>query len=183
MSKKRFAWITPTCILIIIASLIALLYFFTQEKISTYGNWTQSENAESLICKSGVTDYPFFNYDNATKKSMNISIKLENDKLDAISITHVIYYDNKDSVNRSESINHATMNFSFQKDNLTSDAFNANYIIINNNLQVSLYATAEEINRTSAKYFMLDELSEDSYSESSLIRIYSNKGLNCTSKK
>ena len=102
-------------------------------------------------------------------------------KLDSLSLIYRLYYDNNDKITGSEAVNHADMNKSFTKDGLSNDAFGATYAILNDSMQMTLNANKKQINGATAKYFLLDEVTN--YSKDNLKEHYESKGFKCKDNK
>ncbi len=157
-TKKTITSIIAVAALIVCATLIITLM---NGETKTTGQNPSSINGAALICKSTAITYPITTYDNSINKDLKVIINSYSDKVDAISLTYELFYDNSQQVAASEARNHADMNISFGKDKLSADAFNAHYSKMENSMKMTLYAKAGEITSVGAKYFLIDAHSDE----------------------
>lgn len=175
-------WLILIGVILILIAGILLLCFLLKGEVTTSGNWPEPETTESLSCEIIGLDYPFFEFNNSTKETTEINAVFKDDELDTISLVQKLFYDNVDSITKSEAINHASMNLSFADSNLDADAFKANYAKLSDNLKMSLFAERKELNNLSAKYFLLDE-AHGQYDRPVVETLYTTKGFSCTTEQ
>ena len=132
---------------------------------------------KSLTCKSDSLAYPFFEHDESTSKMLKIVAPMNGERLHAISLQYMLYYDNNELIERSESDNHAAMNLDFANNGLQSDALSANYAKLSDGLRFSLYQTMEQMQEMEKQYFLLEK--NEVYDIDKLNQTYSALGMNC----
>lgn len=183
-AKTTKAILIALCVIFVIAILAVVIWRLMQGTETTTGDWAATESNDSLTCEVNNMEYPFFEYDNATKKNTKVNVIFDNaDKLSTISLKQTMYYDSASEINASEAFNHAAMNISFQNNGLGADAFNATYTLLEDSMRMSLYANASKINGVSVKYFLLDqEGGTTNYNLTTVQKIYEDKGFKCTVK-
>ncbi len=140
---------------------------------------TTVEASKSLTCEAEGMQYPFFEYDNSTKKTTKINATFSGNKLDTISLIQELYYNNSDEIARSEAENHSALNLKTQGEGLGPDAFGANYAKLSDRLKFSMYAKAEKLEYETVKYFELDWVESGTYNLPTMEKIYTEKGFNC----
>lgn len=181
--NKRNLKISAIIIGIILAVIIIVLFILLLNgKTTTTGNYPDNVSDESLTCTANNIKYPFFTYDNATKKEAEINILFSRDKLKSIALTYSLYYDNQQSITGSEAHNHAAMNISFGKNGMGADALNANYAKLENRMRMSLYANGNEISNISLQYFFITTNSIPE-NVAAFKNIYQGIGFKCESNK
>lgn len=175
-NNKNISLILGLC-LVIVAIIVIILFFLKGNTVisNTGGDTTTTE---ALACESSKVSYPYFTYDNSTKKNMKINIIFMNNKIDSISLIYNLYYNSAEEINRSESLNHAEMNKNFATKGLDADSLDAKYSKLDTSLQMTLNAETQKINEISARYFLLDKAAS-SYNMDSLSKQYNSKGLDC----
>lgn len=163
-------------IVLILVSIISIIWFFLSGQTIVTGDFDKNEYSTSLTCVAENLSYPYFKYDNTIKKETEIKAIFNNDnKIDSISLTQKMYYENADAAKGSEASNHASMNESFSS-LLGPDALNVNYYVNDGVMRMSLYASKKEYSINSRKYFLIDAASE---TLDSIEKNYTNKGFGC----
>lgn len=167
-------------ILIVIAGLL-LFWLFASGKTTTSGNWPDPVTSESLSCEVSGLQYPFFTFDKSSKKTTKINIVLAGSKLHSLALIHELYYNDVDDIVGSEAINHAALNLSFAGSGLPSEALGANFSRLDNEVKLSLFIKADEINEKNSKYFLLDEITLSANNVIDKIKQrYEDEGFICT---
>ena len=162
-------------IILIILAIFLLLGFFLSGETKVSGEWSGIEKSETIVCGISGKDYPFFTYNKAQDKTTKVNIIFDGDKITAISLTHILYYDNEKAIIDSENLNHVAMNENFGTDSLGFDALGLKFSKFDEGLQMSLYT--REVNDRMLKYFMLDGTS--TYDMAKLQQIYESQGFKC----
>ena len=165
--------------LMVVAAIVLTLLFLMRGKTTTVDPGTEVTTTESVTCESTTTIYPIITGGHLI--SFKINAIFNNDKLDTISLTYKLRYEDAEAAKQGTANNHAAMNKSFAVDSLGPDAFDATYSTIDNTNQLSLYANAKEINAVNAKYFLLEDNSK--YTKSVVTKTYNEKGFNCLTTK
>lgn len=149
---------------------------FNQNSVSTGSN-PEAKKVDALICKSDDFLYPVLTYDNSNNKEFKIIVTFMDDNARSVSLQQVLRYSNGEISAESESANHAAMNTLFGADGLTADALGASYAQTSTGMRFGLYENFDKIDAASAKYFLLDGLSNFDYN--SIKQTYEGIGLNC----
>ncbi len=164
---------------LLLTAIVLILCFFLQGETKVTDDGGTVESSKSLACEVEGAQYPFFDYDNSTKKTTKINAVFNGDKLDTISLIHELYYNSSDEIVRSEAENHATLNLKTQGEGLGPDAFGANYAKLADRLKFSMYAKAEKLKYETVKYFELDWVESGTYNLPTMEKIYTEKGFDC----
>lgn len=179
-SKRYIAsWPMLIILLLVIAIIIFLIWFFTRGNVTTTGSNPEIESVDSIVCDITDSKYPFFTYDNSTKKATKVTTTFRNNKLDTVSLIHTLYYPNIEESGKSETLNHAALNINTQNAGLGPDIFNAHYTTTSDSMQLLLSAKTKEISSDTAKYLLLDETNGGNYTKSVVLKNYKNKGFSC----
>ena len=169
-------------VLIILAVVLGVIFWLKGET-KIFGEFPNPESYSSITCKSVGFEYPFFTYFNARKNTLEVNIILADNKLEKISLSYMLNYDDENSIIKSETENHSIMNEHFDEDGLRPDAFGSTYAKLSDGLQYSIAVDAKEMNKGGAKYFLLEDAREASYSGEKIKQIYKDKGMKCEQKK
>jgi len=157
---------------------LAVLIFLMRGETTVTGSYPDDVKDRTLTCEKSGLDYPFFSYpaDNGEHTKVNVIFHVET--LRTISLVQTLYYSNADSPRGSEAHNHAAMNTVFGKNGLSSDALGAKYARFDDKMTMSLFASADEFNSATAKFFLLSDsipTSSDGFKKA-----YENLGFSCS---
>lgn len=169
-------WYVLIGVFLIIAIISIPLILSMGGDIKTTGSWSE-ETSESLSCKARNVDYEYFGEDKATSSNnVRVNAIFNNGRLASINLVRKMTYIDADIARIWSDAHEGNMNKKFAEDGLGAYALNANYSKNESTAQMSLYATSSEINNTTIKYFMLDNLPKDidGYKKG-----YSDKGFTC----
>ena len=179
-SKKDHGWIYVLIGLIcVIVSIVSIILFLLQGDTKTTSGG-KIEVSETITCEGDGIFYPLFKYDNSKRKTILIKALFNDDKFETINLVYKLDYDNIEQAKQSNNENHAAMNKSFAADSLSADSFEAHYSDLKDGAQMALYAKAKELNGVTAKYFLLDGVTN--YTKDNLTKKYNDQGLNCIIK-
>ena len=178
--KESREWIYVLIgIICIIVTVVSIVLFLLQGSTKTITSG-EVEVSESVACEVEGISYPFFKYDGSKSKSIKVNIMFDGDKFETINLIYRLDYDSTEQVEHSNNENHAAMNFSFEADSLGVDYFDAHYSNLGDTAQMTLYAGARELNGVTAKYFLLDGVTN--YTRDTITKKYNSQGLNCVIK-
>ncbi len=182
--KSKTNWPATIGTTLILTAIALLLCFFLQGETKVSPNKTILETSQSLACEAEGIQYPFFNYDNSTRKTtrVNATFSGEKSELNTISLIHELYYNNSEAIERSEAENHATLNLKTQDEGLGPDAFGANYAKLSDRMKFSMYAKASELKYETVKYLELDWVESGVFNLPTIEKIYTSKGFTCEIK-
>ncbi len=177
--KSKTNWPATIGTSLLLTAIVLIICFFLQGETKVTNNDVAVEASKSLACEVEGAQYPFFKYDNATKKTTKVNAIFNGDKLDTISLIQELYYNSSDEIVRSEAENHAALNLKTQGEGLGPDAFGANYAKLSDRLKFSMYAKAEQLKYETVKYFELDWVESGTYNLPTMEKIYTEKGFDC----
>ena len=169
-------WYVLIGLLLIIAIITIPLILSMRGDTVTTGQWSE-ETSESLSCKARNVDYKYFGDDKVTSSNnVQVNAIFNNDKIVSISLVRKMTYADAETASAKSDLHEFNVNKKFGEDGLGAYALNANFSKNESTAQMSLYATSSEINGTTIKYFMLDNLPKDidGYKKG-----YSNRGFTC----
>lgn len=177
--KSKTNWPATIGTSLLLTAIVLILCFFLQGETEVTDNGSTAEASKSLACEVEGVQYPFFKYDNATKKTTKVNAIFNGGKLDTISLIQELYYNSSDEIVTSEAENHAVLNLKTQGEGLGPDAFGANYAKLSDRLKFSMYAKAEQLKYETVKYFELDWVESGTYNLPTMEKIYTEKGFDC----
>lgn len=178
--KKNRRWIYILIGLICFFVMIVFIILFLLQGNTKTTSRSEVEVSETIICESEGIVYPIFKYDNSKHKTILIKVLFNDGKFETINMVYKLDYDDIEQVKQSNNENHAAMNKSFAADSLGPDSFMAHYSNLENAAQMTLYAEAKELNGVTAKYFLLDGVTN--YTKDSITKKYNNQGMDCVIK-
>ena len=166
---------------LVIAAIVLLILFFIRGETTTSGGFPDDEVTVSTTCTSKIVNYPLFTSEGAKKKELNVKVVAKKDRIDTVSLVYKLYFDSEDDRRANRDRNHYDMNKHFSDDKMEADSLGATYSMLSDSFKFTLFAEANDLNDTTLKYFMLDDLKgKGEYPYSSIKKIYQSKGLNCT---
>lgn len=165
-------------IICIVTTFVLLIIFLLQGNTTISDEGGDVDITESITCSSDDFTYPFFKHNEANGSSIKINAIFDDSKLDTISLTYKLEYDEEEQAKQVSAINHASLNGHFKDDSLGADALGAHYSVTKGTMQLNLHAEASDITGITSKYFMIDNTSGN-HSKDTLIKMFNNKGLNC----
>lgn len=149
---------------IFFATLAGLLVFviFSQNETKS-GENPEMTSVQSMACESDSIFYPFFTFDESSRKDLKIMVTFDNENFRTISLRQTLYYDDEDLVSQSEGHNHAAMNISFGENGLEADVLDANYATLEEGMRFSLYGVFNKMRPAEMQYFLLDGMKDYDY--------------------
>ena len=179
-NKQNREWIHVLIgIIRIIITVVSVVLFLLQGSTKTVSTG-EVEIAESVTCNGEGIFYPIFKYDNSESKSIKINAMFDGDKFETISLVYKLNYNNSEQIKQSTTENHIAMNKSFDADSLSADSFDTHFSNLADAAQMTLYAEAKELNGVTAKYFLLDGVTN--YTKDTMTKKYNSQGLDCVIK-
>ena len=177
--KQGHKWILVLIgIILIVTAFVLLILFLLQGNTKTIGEGGSIETTEAITCEGNNIAYPYFKYDNSKEKSLKINAIFDNNKLETITLTYKLTYDDAKQAEQSSAENHASLNTQFAEDSLGADALSAHFSLLKNAMQLSLHADAKEVTGITSKYFLMDN-DNGNHKKESLTKIFNSKGLDC----
>lgn len=182
MIQKKYLFIFAGAFLIAIA-IALIIIFFTQDHTVTSGGFPAPVTSGSLVCESTSISYPPIGEDSSTSKSLKISAITSDNKLSSVSLIYTLNFPDSAKAESARSLGHAAMNNAFAKDNLEPDSFSAAYSVIKSSAKFSFYSTIKDLTPATRHFFLLDGITDNSYSVSAAKKVFLAKGLKCTESK
>ena len=184
--NNRWIFVLAGSLLLVVA-VVLILMFLMQGSSSSTDNGGTSETVESLSCEGEKADYPYFKHaDGVDKKSTKVNATFNNDKLNTISFTYKISYNDKnkshDELERVRTENYFDVTKEFEDSGLTVEALGIRFSTLDDGVQMSLYTDSKGLSNLSSKFFLLDS-ANGSYKISNLKKLYENMGMKCTMSK
>ncbi|MBQ2695656.1 hypothetical protein IJG04_03435 [Candidatus Saccharibacteria bacterium] len=145
------------------------------------GNWAE-DTSSSLSCEANNTTYPIFEQPD-TKGNIKINIIFDsNDTPSIMSLLYKTQYGTESDATSGRVLSSKALEEKFASDGLNADSLGVTYTSLDGNIfQMNLYATGNDINNSTYKYFMLDNSnSTKSYTLDSAKQSYQKAGFNCT---
>ena len=163
---------------LVLIAVVLIILFLTQGETTVTGGFPNNNQEVSLTCGSTAIKYPLFVEDNSNRRVLEIKVVADGEKVDKIGLVYQLYFNNENSIKESRDRNHYEMNRLFGEDNLEADALGAMYSKMSDSFKFSLFAESAELNKITAKYFMLSDTSDIRYS--TLKKYYQAQGFTCT---
>lgn len=181
--KSKFIrkWAAPIGAILALAAIVLIIMFLLRGETTVTNSDPETVNRTTVSCEVTDLEYPFFRYDNSTKKTTKVTFLFNDDKFKTISLAQTMHYDDSDSVRGSEAQNHAAMNISFGENGLDADAFSASYSMQDDKMIMTLYATGEDFDTNTSKYFLARNYSSRSTLDG-LKKNYTEQGFTCFEK-
>ena len=179
-NKSKNRWIYFLIgILCLVAAVVLLIIYLLQGRITVTNEGGEIETTESITCTSDKVSYPYFKEDDSKKKDLKINAIFNDNKLDVMTLTYQLSYDDENQAKQASAEHHAELNKQFYEDSMDADSLGTHFSVIKGIMQLSLRAESKEITGVTSKYFLIDNTS-GIHKKDSLVKIFSNKGLNCT---
>ena len=144
-------------IILFLIAFVLLVLFFMKGQTTTKGEFPEDVVSEAIACSSKSIQFPYFTYDNSIGKEMKVNVIFENNNISSISLIYDLKYDNESKSLESYNINHSALNTYFGQNSLESDALGAVFANLGSEMKLSLYASGDELNVNTAKFFMVPE--------------------------
>lgn len=170
-----------TGIALIIIAIILVIMFLMKGSSIVVDNGISNMKSTALVCTSTIAKYPFFTYDDADSREMNVKVLFSGDEPKSISLDYTLFYGDQSLAAASEAHNHAAMNISYATNGLGPDALNIIYTVLNDRMRTNLFINASDINDASAKYFLINSESVRGLPKTltDYQQNYAGQGLNC----
>lgn len=171
------------CAVILIVAICALVIFLiikwlNSENITRFGDSPEATKSFALVCVNDDAEYPYYNYEGATRHETKITAMFTDDKLKSISLANTLFFDNVDDVVRSEALNHAAMNLSFAENHLGLALFSAAYARLEDRMVGSIYTASDDFRDGVAPYYLLEKLDKNT-PHGQYADIYTAQGFTC----
>lgn len=179
--RKINKWAMLACILVGTGSLVALFFVSLRGSHSVGGKYPEDFISNSISCEVNNLAYPFFSsyMEAPLNQTTKVNIIFNEGVIDTISLTHTMYWNDAAKSLTSYNFNHVDMNKSFGAASLGVDALGARYTTTDDKSILSLYATTDELNHTTLKYFLIDTTSTSEKDDSWYEQQYEKQGFAC----
>ena len=178
---KAATMITLGVLLIVVAVFLLIWFLLNGEKTVT-GGYPGAEKVVALSCLKQNETHPVLkDQDDKTEvKDLRIDAIFSGQELNSIALMYMLYYNNAEQINVNEPKLHIALNNAFSKDDLSPDAFSANYNKLPEGLKITFYATRSEVTENAAKYFLLDFAKRNPLTLDSMKKNYEEKDFVCS---
>ena len=149
-------------ILLIIISIILIAVFLLKGQTTVTGQNGSITTVKSLVCETDNPEYQFLSYDNSDKKNAKVSVLFNANGINSISLLFTLHYSDSKAVDSSRAINSANLYIFYGEDGLPANSFSKSLSSDNEKVTISLYASRDDFNSMTSKYFMADGLEENS---------------------
>ena len=175
--RSSFFYYMTAIVLIIVSVVLIIIYLLRGETSFTSDN-SDVETILYLTCDANNIQYPFFVDNTAKNRTIKINTTFSESGLSTISLIYRQEYSSNVLAEKDIVSEHIAMNEQFGRDSLKADSLGATYSVLDNIVQLGLYANSREINSTTARYFMLDGLM-GVYNRDAVAELYNSKGFDC----
>ena len=163
-------------LLIMVIALIA--HFLTGSSKLSGSSIGSKRDSTSLSCFNDNMLYPFFRYDNSSKKEIRVDARFIDEDVESISIKLSMSYGNNDEANTSEIQNRAALGIRLGNDGLNADDLSMSYSTNDGTTIISMYADKAKIDNVTEKYFLInDDVLKRSANE--YMKLYQTQGFQC----
>lgn len=171
-------------IFLILVALVLIVVFLMEGETIVTGGFPDQESAVSTTCASTSIEYPIFTLNDAARKKLEIKVVANGDKVSTIGLVNQLYYSSEEAIRNSEAVNHFAMNKSFEDDGMKPDDLGATYMKLSDNLKMSLFAQGVDLDQTSLKYFLLNDVEmKDELKYGAVKKAYQSLGFSCVENK
>ena len=174
--SNRF-WVLVWSIFFLIVAAVIIVVQFSQSQTKT-GTNPEELTVSSLTCESDGLAYPFLTSDGSTHKSLKVVATFSGGLLRTISLQQMLYYNDAESIRRSETENHAAMNISFGENELDPDSLEANYATLSDGMRFGIYGVFSRMKLAEFQYFLLGQVENYTYDYVRLT--YEGLGMTCS---
>ena len=174
----KIGWMKVAGVALMLVSIVLVFCFLVSGEIVIDGKISQTETNTTIMCKRTGETYPYYSFAGFNSAETEIDIIFGTNELSTIGLKQNLYYSDAKGANMSDANNHAAVNLKFQSEGMTPDSLNAAYTVSGNRFGMSLFASGNDINGKTAKYFLLEDnllgASADSY-----VSYYEGIGFSC----
>lgn len=174
--KLNKSWWSLIAFIVVLILMIVVLWVLAKGNTITIGDWSGEFNPESLTCNGKNIDYPFYTSDASTSNSIEIKALFEKDKIATISLILKANYENANNAKKYSDAHEGDINISYSKNSLKPYSFNATFTSYDKTNQMTLYAENNNLNNTTVKYFLLNNLPKNT---TEYEKAYVNAGFDC----
>ncbi len=177
--QRKINWKISVGISLLLTAAVLFVLFFLRGETTVTKKVEEAKKSATLTCEADGLVYPFFEYDESIKKTLKVNVVFKGNGLDTIALIYKLYYNDTKKITDSENLNRVAMSKNFDNDGLEFGALGSQYSKAKDLLQFSLYASGDQINNVSVKYFMSSGAEEGVDLLGSMRREYESKGLKC----
>ncbi|MBR3132095.1 hypothetical protein IKG33_01640 [Candidatus Saccharibacteria bacterium] len=176
--KRNRRWVLIGSIVFALIAIVLWIALLSPRKVETGERKTEISKVESMACEGSDTIYPYFQFDNSTRRNLKVVATIEDNKIRSITLQYMLYYNDSELIKRSETENHAAMNLAFAKKDVDGTKMNATYAKLSDAFRFGIYKTTEEMTTAERDFFLLDGVEGDDIAI--LSQRYNQLGMNCT---
>lgn len=164
--------------LIVVIAVTAIIIRLSSGQTVTSGTYPAPVSTDSLSCTSTSRQYPYLS-NQSNNSTTKINIVLGKSAIESISLTTTLQFDSPDTATNARNFNQAAMNEAFSKKSFAVDELTPVYSTNGSTFTMNLYASAKNLNRSTAEFFLLDPDTIKSFDTNTLNSFYRKLGFNC----
>lgn len=159
--KSRRNWYILILVVGIILLVVFIIWLLMKGEVKTTGNYPDDVTPETLKCVGKNIPYFIYKKTDSPNTEIDINAIFTGGKINSISLVHRSKHNDADAADMAMRKITGDMNYSFADSGLKQFALNATYTVDDKVAQMALYATSNDLDDKSIKYFMLDNLPEN----------------------
>ena len=171
--KRKINLVATIVISLIIIIVCALVFLLTYQKETTDKSILKTASQTSLICNANNPAAPFFSDDKAVNSSHDLRLTFRNDAISELYYAYKADFTTNDLATAASGSLHAKYNIYLSEKGVDAEKYSPTFSVIDNNLQITIYATQSSFNSAVAKLFFIDSeyvnsannLSPEAYAE------------------
>jgi|GEM_PF-1551194 len=177
--KSKTDWLGSIGLTLILTAVALLVWFFLKGETVVEGEFLGNDSQNSVTCTIMNRNYFNFKPVDSDGAETKVIMMFDNDKLKTISLLQKYFYNTNKLATSDSSRLSIAVGENLAKKELGYDALSRDVVVNGNTLQMSLYATGDEIDWRNKEFFIIDGSPEVS---SEYIKNYTSKGFNCVEK-
>ncbi len=155
--KKEHRFLKLLGFLLFLGLVILIIIWLLRGKTVTTGQYPADLTNEFLECSSSEIEYEKIDPSSPKSKDLKITLVfIGSDKLSTGGLRYRLQYETHDEATRAEAVAHALFSTSLARVGYGFTEFENKFTILDDVLEVSLHASASNIDEYSAEYFMID---------------------------
>lgn len=158
--KNTYLVFTIAGISLTVTAVVLMILFLLRGEKVVGGQYPEPFHTKSLSCTKEDESYPFFRYDESTKKTIEVLGTFDDNVIRAISLKYVLYYSNPEQIPISIAQNQAALNLRFQEEGLGNRAFSASYSDGGDKMTLTLFEDGTNLSAQKTKYFLVDGVTD-----------------------
>ncbi len=157
--KKEHKFLKLFLFLLFLIIIVLIIIWLLRGNKTISGQYPENLKSESLECLSDDKTYERIHYyENPKEKELKIVATFYGtEKLSSINLRYSLYFNTNQEAVNAEAVAHATLNTNLQQTGHSPETFHNKFTILNNKLEVSLFANRSDIDDFSKSYFLISQ--------------------------